>query len=803
VKVFTQQNKILRYEEATLVRDLLVRIHEATTNTNTIFLSHKWLTSWHPDDRDNTKFNQILRLLCRSNLREIEYVWIDYSCVPQDNDSDKEKAINSFADYVQMCTHFVILVGNEGPRTLTEYNKRGWCRLERFAARTPAAGRFLLHIFVHNGSDDTFSEALSVPGAIPTEFAEINPLEGKFSGDSQDEIIRIAPALLNLCTKIKLCPRDDNHSKQAAYITNSLFQPIRDEQRTEDLKQVEQKYNLLFHERMLQKQINEMKASKPKPRKSRRQIEQALIRSESLRSIDNDFDGSSLRNKSEQVLLQELEQSRLIEKLTTASGVETNPLFDWVTAFDGNVPMSFDAFTSFLITQSSSYLSPFVASGLFDTLLGSGLLNALKGVGSETGLDKWTQPQQYVAVANRVCAVGATAIPFVSAGIFNLLRKDILEGTISRHEFMVVLLVVLRALDVLIQPGSLTTSDMLSTLLTVFEMVDADEDGKIDVEETEQFFSNLLRMLAKIPQSIALELLKVSKSASLDDPLYEFFHMLANVVIITALSDDSRSGSFGVNQTIQVQKLAQALSSIMPDIPTELKQELLRIYLDRATHGSVSIQDAAEACTRKLYDMIANGLKIAHDKFLEGISSQEIKTIMAEEWVMVGRLVWSHFHSYLKGPGLRKALKAVISSLDLMNTGFVQQSVIDVLLSKELPSLRVHICEFFSVFEKGKGEVIEAQELVDVLHKMMGKIFELTCDVCFIFDDLIQVIRAVLVPILSFVANVGDGTSASFTELCLLRKFLDSATDPSELDEFFKEKKQKEEEALKIYQNQL
>lgn len=219
VQKLLELNGIIKYEEAIKIPGLLVEL--PFISADIIFCSHKWRSEMHPDDQQKTKFNQMKMLLTRKALRSVQFVWMDYFCVPQDDESLKQQAIDSFSLYVRCCKYFVILVGNEGDSTLLEYNNRGWCRLERFAALSPVNimnSPISLKIYVHNANDDSFLEATKVSGAIPSGADELNPLQGNFRGDKNAAISRIAPALLDLCQEILAHPRDDHEEEVASFI---------------------------------------------------------------------------------------------------------------------------------------------------------------------------------------------------------------------------------------------------------------------------------------------------------------------------------------------------------------------------------------------------------------------------------------------------------------------------------------------------------------------------------------------------------------------------------------------------------
>jgi len=210
---------IIKFEDARKIPGLLVELKVFTKGT--IYCSHKWRELHHPDDRAKTKFQQMKQLLERPALKDARFVWMDFLCVPQEDDETKKMAILSFASYVRCCEYFIILVGTDGNSTLFEYNTRGWCRLERIAAMSPANKRGI-KMFVHNASDNSFQQAFIVDGAIPNIATELSPMGGAFTGNSNAEMSQIEPALSMLCDEIISSPPDDFMEKTAELIKDQI-----------------------------------------------------------------------------------------------------------------------------------------------------------------------------------------------------------------------------------------------------------------------------------------------------------------------------------------------------------------------------------------------------------------------------------------------------------------------------------------------------------------------------------------------------------------------------------------------------
>ena len=77
-----------------------------------------------------------------SDFQDVEFIWIDFTCVPQHNPSHQQLAINSLPQIVAQSNHFMILSGesqvldkqNRDEASMDVYRSRGWCRLEYIAA---------------------------------------------------------------------------------------------------------------------------------------------------------------------------------------------------------------------------------------------------------------------------------------------------------------------------------------------------------------------------------------------------------------------------------------------------------------------------------------------------------------------------------------------------------------------------------------------------------------------------------------------------------------------------------------------
>ena len=119
---------------------------EFTRTESTLFVSHQWLAGDHPDP-NGVQYKALLEActeLC--NLKGLAaselFLWLDYTSIPQVNPTLKMLAIESLAVYSSHCNYFLVLAPDAvhahtlKPCDAASYSRRGWCRLEQWAAAT-------------------------------------------------------------------------------------------------------------------------------------------------------------------------------------------------------------------------------------------------------------------------------------------------------------------------------------------------------------------------------------------------------------------------------------------------------------------------------------------------------------------------------------------------------------------------------------------------------------------------------------------------------------------------------------------
>lgn len=122
----------------------------------TCFISHQWLGFSEPDS-DNQHFPAICTAaeqLCENAgvVPDELYLWLDYSCIAQQNETLKSLCISAIGMYACVVRYFIVVAPPARHRELgticnaETYSKRGWCRLEQWARMT-AGGLADMHVF--------------------------------------------------------------------------------------------------------------------------------------------------------------------------------------------------------------------------------------------------------------------------------------------------------------------------------------------------------------------------------------------------------------------------------------------------------------------------------------------------------------------------------------------------------------------------------------------------------------------------------------------------------------------------------
>jgi len=192
----------MQKHEAVVGHEHLMMILPANTEPKlTLFVSHRWTSDEHPDkdqlspEANNKKIRALQILLQRQEFHEIKFIWIDYLCIPQDDPTTKQLAIDSLPYYAGQCGQFLSVVGNEHERSLfDEYQMRGWCMLEVFSSFSKCNTQ----IWRYNVDEEEENMLKHLSQRELALFIS-NPLAGHFTGDEDNERRKIAPMLHRLC----------------------------------------------------------------------------------------------------------------------------------------------------------------------------------------------------------------------------------------------------------------------------------------------------------------------------------------------------------------------------------------------------------------------------------------------------------------------------------------------------------------------------------------------------------------------------------------------------------------------------
>ncbi|CAJ1462137.1 unnamed protein product [Effrenium voratum] len=102
-----------------------------------VFISHQW-TGFDEPDWGNVQYAAMREALTQlMQERNCKYVWVDFCCIPQQNRTQQQSAVNSLNAYTLCCSIFMSIApccshGDTGEDLgLDSYRSRAWCRLEK------------------------------------------------------------------------------------------------------------------------------------------------------------------------------------------------------------------------------------------------------------------------------------------------------------------------------------------------------------------------------------------------------------------------------------------------------------------------------------------------------------------------------------------------------------------------------------------------------------------------------------------------------------------------------------------------
>ena len=158
-----------------------------------LFFSQRWLTpsprsEASPDDGPGgTKYKQLMaacgEYMEQQGVAEANvYIWLDYSCVDQDDDALLVKGVNSLALYVCSCDAFISI-------DHADYFDRGWCLMECMFADASKTPRYIFT------KDNVLKELLP-----DMRLENKTPAEGSFTVESDRAIMKVLSLVAHAIT---------------------------------------------------------------------------------------------------------------------------------------------------------------------------------------------------------------------------------------------------------------------------------------------------------------------------------------------------------------------------------------------------------------------------------------------------------------------------------------------------------------------------------------------------------------------------------------------------------------------------
>ncbi|KAL1499200.1 hypothetical protein AB1Y20_013708 [Prymnesium parvum] len=211
---FLKHGKFIPYEtlrDANEVKllDTIAAARKFAIDKSIIFFSHQWL-GWDEPDPNRVHYacmkNAVERIIEESTTSlEQTWVWVDYSCMPQLNQTTLGLAVSDLSEVACLATFFVVVAPptlhqDSGAKCdLISYQARGWCRLEQFSfVCTGKTGSMLVST---GGGEETFAPYISQPAEWKKQALWV--LQGEYTCCSRSKNHTVGDML---CDKAKLKP---------------------------------------------------------------------------------------------------------------------------------------------------------------------------------------------------------------------------------------------------------------------------------------------------------------------------------------------------------------------------------------------------------------------------------------------------------------------------------------------------------------------------------------------------------------------------------------------------------------------
>uniref|UniRef100_A0A7R9Z3W1 Uncharacterized protein n=1 Tax=Chlamydomonas euryale TaxID=1486919 RepID=A0A7R9Z3W1_9CHLO len=167
---------------------------ELTQKDLLVFVSHRWLSRDSPDDKDHTKYKQILEAAGqlagqRRVPEEHLFLWVDFAVIDQSNPMPSVQALPI---YISCCQEFLYLWHEQ-------YYERAWCLTEQFMfwklCRTAASG---------GGGGGVYRKTCARGGIMtdePTSRRPPDPALGKLAQESERVALSTMTAIMPYADK--------------------------------------------------------------------------------------------------------------------------------------------------------------------------------------------------------------------------------------------------------------------------------------------------------------------------------------------------------------------------------------------------------------------------------------------------------------------------------------------------------------------------------------------------------------------------------------------------------------------------